>query len=643
MHVLQKYRNSISFVEFPKKAIEQSINRRFEEQVRQYPKKIAIKYHENWVSYEELNLAANRLARLLLNSRPEQTLLIAILMDQGITLITAILAVLKAGMIYAPIDRRKPDTQLTEMLMSLQPFAIFADTPNMAKAQRLAQGSCQVINAEAVQPALSGDNLELPITPDAVAYVYYTSGSTGESKGVMDSHRNVLHNVMRYTNSLGFSSKDRMSLVQNSTYSGTVSTIFGGLLNGATVYPFDLDGNGFHTLPTWTQKEGITIFHSVPSIFRQLAANPKSFPELRIIRLEGDKTTRGDIELFKQVFEDQCILINGLGATECGLFRQFGIEKNTNLTCRIVPVGYPVEDMDVEVIDDSGETVPNGVCGEIVVRSPYLALGYWRNPKLTSAKFVKEKSEIRTYRTGDLGTLGPDGCLEIFGRKDLQIRIRGMNVNVAGIEQEMLGIKGITQVLIHSCTDGGDEQLLVAYLVSHPGEKITVSDIRAYLEHRLPSHMIPTYYVFLKQLPITPDGKIDHHGLPTPTGSRPAINTPYVGPGNLLESFLVTLWSEILELNETHIGILDSFFDLGGDSLRAMQMVNRLSQHLEMQINVTLLFENPTIRRLIQSLNSSYLLKTDRLLQASDRAAKQRDAIDRLFRGERSWHEPQSS
>ncbi len=636
MLVPQKYRGSTSFVEFPKKGIEQSINRRFEDQVRQYPEKTAVKFHENRVSYEELNQTANRLARVLTHSPPGQTLPIAILMDQGIALITAMLAVLKAGMIYAPLDRRQPDAQLTKMLNDLQPFAIFSDTPNMAKAQRLAKDSCHVIHAEAVEATLSGDNLDLPIPPDALAYVYYTSGSTGTPKGVMDSHRNVLHNVMRYTNSLGFSPEDRMSLIQNSSFSGTVSTIFGGLLNGATVCPFDLAGKGFTTLPTWTQKERITIFHSVPSIFRQLATSQRSFPELRIIRLEGDKATPRDIELFQQVFGDQCILINGLGATECGLFRQFGIEKNSQLPGPVVPVGYPVEDMEVEVIDDSGATVPHGMCGEIVVRSPYLALGYWQNPKLTSTKFITENSYVKRYRTGDLGILGPDGCLEILGRKDFQPRIRGMHVNVADIEQTILENKDVTQVVVHTCTDESGDQLLVAYLVSHLSEKFTVSDMRMFLEHRLPSHMIPTYYVFLKQLPMTSEGKIDHHRLPTPTVSRQTINTPYVAPDNQLESYLVTLWSEILELNETPIGAVDSFFDLGGDSIRAMKMVNRLSQHLDLQINVTLLFEYPTIRGFIHSLSNNSALETGRLLRASDRGAKQRDAISGLSQGKGS-------
>jgi amino acid adenylation domain-containing protein len=629
MRVRQQYSYPFSFVEFPKKSIEQSITQRFEQQVQQRPEKAAVKFQDRWVAYDELNQTANRLARVLPRSYSGQLMPVAILVDQGITLIVAILAVLKAGLIYAPVDRRQPEALLAKTLVDLEPCAILTDGRNVDTVEALSHDSYPVINAEADRSNLCGDNLDLPISPDAAAYVFYTSGSTGEPKGVLDSHRNVLHNVMRYTNSLGFSPEDRMSLVQHSSFSGTVSTIFGALLNGAAVFPFDLDRDGLAAIAAWAQRERITIFHSVPSIFRQLAADYEPFPELRLIRLEGDKATAQDIKIFQKTFADSCILVNGLGVTECGLLRQIFIDKRTSLAGHVVPVGYQVEDMEVQVIDESGDEVPAGKIGEVVVRSPYLALGYWRKPELTAEKFDRDRSGVCTYRTGDLGAMSLDGCLDHLGRKDLRTKIGGNNVDMANLEHVILAFEAVEDALVQPYIDRAGEQHLGVYLVPKAGAKPTISDVREFLETRIPSHMIPTSYVFLTQLPLTRDGKVDLHGLPALIGVRPFLRTQYVAPETPVESFLGDLWAEVLELEVRHIGVLDSFFDLGGESIRATKVVARLASRLGMVINVSVLFEHRTIRTLSQYLDGSSASGTDRLAHTSERAAKQRKALAR--------------
>lgn len=615
----QNYRYPNSFIEFPKEAIEESIIHRFEQQVRQRPGNLAVKFRDHWVTYSELNESANRLARTLLRFKQGQLMPVALLIEQGVTLIASILAVLKAGLSYAPLDRRQPTALLEKQIDDLRPGAIFTDDRNLHTAQAITCGSSRVINTEAVESSLSSDNLDLPLTPDTIAYIFYTSGSTGEPKGVVDIHRNVLHNVMRYTNTLGFSPEDRMSLVQHSSFSGTVSTLFGALLNGAAVFPYDLDRDGLSAIAAWTQQERITIFHSVPSIFRQLATTCEPYPELRIVRLEGDSATAQDIDIFQNTFAEDCVLVNGLGATECGLVRQYFIDKETKWLGHTVPVGYPVEDVDVHVIGKSGKDASAEDVGEIVIKSPYLALGYWRKPELTVDKFEKEESGLRTYRTGDLGSLSWDGCLKHLGRKDFQAKIGGNSVNMAHVENTILEIETVTDVLVQTYNDGMGEQHLAAYLVTQGISEPKVNDVREYLETVLPSYAIPTTYVFLERLPLTRDGKVDRGALPAPTIARPSLRKQYVTPKTSMEWSLAAIWAEVLELELKHIGVLDSFFALGGDSIRATQVVNRLSQRFGIEINVVVMFEYRTIRDLSGYLDDGSAHVTDRLMPTSNR------------------------
>jgi amino acid adenylation domain-containing protein len=628
----QSFSFPASFKRFPKDCLEKSIVSCFEKQVRCNPNNLAIKYKDVHINYGELNSAANRLVGGYLNLEVPHGPTVILLVEQGITLIASILAALKLGVAYIPLDRRLPIALLKKMIADIQPKAIFSDKRNLDLAQTLAEGSIPVMNTEDVDDSLAADNPGLPVTPEAIAYIFYTSGSTGKPKGVVDIHRNVLHNVMRYTNTLGFSAEDRMSLVQHSSFSGTVSTIFGALLNGASLFPYDLARDGLSSVGDWARREKITIFHSVPSIFRQLTLTDESYPDLRLIRLEGDSTSCKDIEIFQSTFDANCVLVNGLGATECGLVRQFFIDKNTKCSKQIVPVGYALEDVDVRVIDKSGSEVSDEEVGEIVVRSRYLALEYWRNPELTAAKFELEGSGMRLYHTGDLGFMSADGCLRHLGRKDFQTRIRGVSVNMADVEATVLMLRGVEQVLVKPYTDNGGERHLAAYIILHRGSTLTVSDIVEYLEPLVPGYMIPSKYIFVDALPYTLDGKVDRSALAFSTSARPLLSSPYLAPETELESSMVSIWAEVLELELNHVGIVDSFFDLGGDSLRASQAVIRFSERLGIEINIISMFEHRTIRSLIKSLGNDSLRESDRFDHVSKRGAKQRAALARFKR-----------
>lgn len=590
-------RSPQAFVEFPVAECEQPIHTRFERQVPRCPGAPAVRLLSGDISYAELNGAANRAARMLLADAASEGRPIALMLDQGYESILWTLAILKAGLCYAPLDPRVPEPMLRIMTDHLAPGAIIAGARFQYACRSLAAGRFPIICAEAALDRYDSENLNQPVTADSVAYVFYTSGSTGTPKGVVDSHRNVLHNIMRYTNSLKFAPGDIMSLVQHPRFSGTVSSLFGALLNGAAIAPFDLQTEGLQMISQWTRLARVTVFHAVPSIFRQLCDPVARFPEIRLIRLEGDRASALDIACFRENFQDDCTLVNGLGATECGLVRQFFINKHTLLdVAEPIPIGYPVPDMVVRVVDDQGHTLAHDLAGEIVVESPFLAIGYWQNPALTAASFATLQDRVRRYRTGDLGRMSADGCLTHLGRVDHRIRIAGEFVAAADIETVLLDLPGISQAVVRGFVNQAGEQRLCAYLVADVEAGITVSQLRQCLLGRIASELVPSAFVFLDALPLTQDLKIDYERLPPPGRQRPVLPHAYVAPRTEAEQELVMIWEDVLDIHP--IGIRDNFFDLGGSSLLAARLFIELQRVIGECLPLSTIFQTPTIEQL---------------------------------------------
>lgn len=585
------------FVEFLIAECNQPIHRRFERQTIRCPDAPAVRLLSGDINYAELNICANRAARMLLASAAIDAGPVALMVNQGYDSILWTLAILKTGRCYAPLDQRLPEPVLRDIIDDLAPGALIAGTGYQDACRSLAAGRFPVIGADTVCDRFTAENLEQPISADSIAYVFYTSGSTGTPKGVADSHRNVLHNIMRYTNSLKFASDDVMSLVQHPRFSGTVSSLFGALLNGAAIAPFDMEVEGLQTMSQWLRGARVTVFHAVPSIFRQLSDSNSRFPNIRLIRLEGDRVSPLDIANFRQNFQDDCTLVNGLGATECGLVRQFFIGNHTNLSStEQIPIGYPVSDMAVRIVDDQGHALPFGTAGEIVVESRFLASGYWRHPELTSERFIALPEGTRRYRTGDLGRMSEDGCLTHLGRGDQRIRIAGEFVAAADIEKLLLDVPGISQAVIRDFVDQVGERRLCAYLVANVDAGTTVTRLREWLSERIAEHLVPTAIVFLDALPLTDDLKIDYQRLPQPGRQRPLLSNAYVAPLTAIDQQLVQIWEKLLDSRP--IGTRDNFFDLGGHSMLAARLFVEIEKTLGKNLPYATIYEAPTIERL---------------------------------------------
>jgi len=350
-----------TFIEFKKEEIEQSIPDLFEKQVGKYPDRLAVKSKDDELTYAGLNAAANRVAWAILAQRGPGEEPIALLFQQGASAIAAILGVLKAGKFYVPLDPSYPPARINHVLRDSQSCLIVSDSRNLSLARELTRNERQLMNIDELDPSLGDDrDPGLSISPDDPAMIIYTSGSTDEAKGVVHSHRGTLHDIMAFTNDVCVGTRDKLTLLHSVSFSAGIRNTFSALLNGAALFPFDVKEEGLTELASWLVHEEITIYHSTPTVFRHLVqslADDEGFPNVRLVRLSGEPVTKEDVELYRRCMSQECILQNGLASTEAHSISHYFIDKATPITENMVPVGYPVEDMKILLLDHAGREV----------------------------------------------------------------------------------------------------------------------------------------------------------------------------------------------------------------------------------------------------------------------------------------------
>lgn len=603
-----------AFVPFPKDEVEQSVPCRFESIVRRYPERLAIKTRDHSCTYEELNQAANRVAHAILAARGPGAEPVALLLDQGVPAIASIFGVLKTGKFYVPLNPTLPPARLTTMLADVQPRLLITDTPHMALPTALVDQGVQVLLTERLMTSPATDNPGLQLAPDTLAEVLYTSGSTGQPKGVMRTHRNILHHCMRDTNALHLSPNDRMTLFASLGTGQARGRYMNTLLNGAALYPHHVKEEGLAHLAAWLAEEDITIYHSSATLFRAFVdtlAGGETFPTLRLVRVGSEPVSSRDVELYKAHFSPDCLLVNALSSTETGTIRIYLMDHETPLHGTTVPVGYAVDGMEVLLLGEDGADVVVNQPGEIVVKSRYLSPGYWRRPDLTASVFLPDPAggEERLYRTRDLGIMLPDGCLVHLGRTDFRVMVRGYSIEVAEIEQVLRSHEAVKDVIVMARPNHVGEQHLVAYVVPTRGPGPGIEALQDMVRKRLPDYMVPAAFIQLDALPLTPSGKVDRQQLPAPERVRPQLRRPYVAPRTPVEQTLLTIWAEMLGTEP--IGIHDAFLELGSDSLLAMRLVARVRTAFQAEVPLRTLLEAPTIAAMAVAITQCLAHRVD--------------------------------
>ena len=587
-----------TFVEFKAEGVGQSIPERFEEQVRNYPGRIAVNDGSQQLTYDALNNVANRISRAILAYRGESQEVICPLFEPGAMGIAAFLGVLKANKICVPLDPSLASARTSYILEDSQAAALLTNSRNLPLARALAPDGCRLINLDEVDSDRPTDDPGLDISPDSIAWIIYTSGSTGQPKGAVHSHRNALHMIRDYTNNFHICPEDRMSLLFSfSVHAGVFGTLM-PLLNGAGLYSLDISESGVAQIGKWLAEADISIYCSVPTVFRHFASTlsgQERFPSVRLVMLVGEPCYRADVEIYHKVFPADCIFVNRYGCTEADIVSWYFMDQSSKFIGSSVPSGYPPQDKQVLLLDEQRKEIGVDGIGEIAIKSRYLALGYWRKPEVTDEVFLAdaEDGEERVYLTGDLGRKDSEGCLVNLGRKDFQVKVRGYRIEVSEIELALTTLESVEEAVVMGQLNPYGDQRLVAYIVPCGQAAPTTSELRKHLSQRLPSYMIPAVFLRLDKFPQAPNGKINRKELPLPGANRPDLENPLVMPRTPIEGALSAIWSELLGLDQ--VGIHDNFLELGGDSLLAGQVISRVMRHFSVAIPLKAMFDSFTV------------------------------------------------
>ncbi len=592
-------------VEYPP---DQCIHQLFEAQVERTPEAIAVTVEDNQqLTYRQLNAQANQLARYLQTLGIGSKMRVGLCVQRSLDSVVGLLGILKAGSVYVPLDPGYPKERLAFMLKDAEISVILTQQQFLSNLPAHPQVICLNEGNREKISQLDESNLMESISHNHAAYIVYTSGTTGNPKGVVAEHGNLLNYILATRDRFEFGVGDVMPCIARLAFSISIFELLTPLVSGGTVAILSRE----HVLDSHRLVENlerVTCIHTVPSLMRQLVdfieaqeLKASKYQNLKQIFIGGDFVAPELLEAMKRVFPDSQIYIL-YGCTEVTtLCSNYAVPRDSQVERSII--GQPFSNMALRLYDRAQQKVPIGITGEIYVGGAGVTRGYLNQEELTQQKYITIENQ-RFYRTGDLGRYRPDGNIEFLGRSDYQIKIRGFRVELAEIESQLVQHPHLKQTVVTAHEDRLGDTYLVAYGVPQQEQTVTASQLRSFLEEKLPEYMVPSAFVLLNELPLNENGKVNRQALPAPSDARPELETAYVAPRNALEQLLVNLWEDILGV--TQIGINDNFFEIGGDSLKGTLLTNKLHQELGEFVYVVALLEAPTIAGFADHLNKNY-------------------------------------
>jgi amino acid adenylation domain-containing protein len=573
------------------------IHQIFEQQVATNGNAIALVYQQQQFTYSQLNHQANQLAHHLLSQGIQPEDLVAIALERSPDSIITILAILKAGAAYLPLDLNQPASRLTFILDNARVSRLVTTNTLL---NRLPASTARIIVIDRDTDTISTHpttNPQLNLPADNLAYVMYTSGSTGQPKGVCIPHRGVVR-LVKNTDYIDFSSQQVWLQLAPLAFDASTFEIWGSLLNGAKLVLFPGDKPSLAQLGQIITTEQITTLWLTAGLFHLMVDERlMDLKPLKQLIAGGDVLSVPQVRKVLAQLPD-CQLINGYGPTENTTFTCCYRIPSTESGVNSIPIGRPISNTQVYILDADLQPVPVGVVGELYIGGDGLARGYLHRPDLDAVKFIVHPlTEVgRLYKTGDLARYLPDGNVEFLGRIDNQVKIRGFRIELGEVEATIAMHPSVREVKVIMLEDRPGDKRLVAYIIAHPQAQISDRDLRTFLLARLPDYLIPSAFVPIDIFPLTPNGKVDLRALPIPTADLHVDTNTFVAPRNDLELQLVQIWERVLDVRP--IGITDNFFELGGHSMIAVRLFNEIEKVFSKKILLSTLFQAQTIEDL---------------------------------------------
>jgi amino acid adenylation domain-containing protein len=612
---------------FPK---DKTIHELFEEQVERTPGSAALigswlsavgerkgtgKTQTVQLTYRELNKQSNRLAGHLRRRGVKPKAMVGLMVERSTAMISGILGILKAGGAYLPVKPGYPEERIRYMLEDGQVEILLTQGKFTKKYER----DFEVMNLESDEIYIgSPENPERINSPGDLIYIIYTSGSTGKPKGVMVEHRNVSRRVVKEANYITIESTDILLQLSNYAFDGSVFDIFGALPNGAKlVMVGEEELLDVHKLSTLIQEEAITIFFVTTALFNVLVdIDVECFTGIKNILFGGERVS---LEHVKKAFVylEPGKLIHMYGPTETTVYATYHPIHSIDETSVTIPIGKPLSNTSVYIVDKDIKPVPLGVAGEIFIGGDGVSRGYLNDPELTADRFASdqlfEKSlapgraagGANLYKTGDLARWLPNGNIEFLGRMDSQVKLRGFRIELGEIETELLNIEQVKEALTLVKEDRDGQKYIYAYIVAKKAqgnETIDFSEIKKELSKNIPDYMVPSYFMELEKMPLNPNGKIDKKALPEP---KLSAGRDYIAPADELERKLAEVWSEVLNVEKKAIGMETNFFDLGGHSLKATILAAKIHKEMNIRVPLVEIFRTQTMTGLSEYIKNS--------------------------------------